>query len=184
MLALPPPISSRTAVFVVARRRGWSTAKIGLAIGISSQAVCQRLDRYQRYFGRIETERKSHFKGKRPLKVLVSRVCRFCGSEGWPSSLDKDKKYYCSAECFRASYQMDDSVPVQAMEMRQSGASWKHIAKISGFSYQSIQRKIWLHLAAHGMLTSKVIGHYWYPQGLRRHSPTTWLEELTGLQPR
>lgn len=167
-------------VIVAAARRGWSSELIGLAAGVSHQAVRQRLDRYEAQHGKITSERRKTKRCAHNPKHAI--LCATCGKPIW-SGRTRQEFVYCSGVCQEeAVRQITDDMIETTILLRWSDESWKLVSQQIGFPMQSIQIRIWKYLFDNNMLDSKTVESIWCRGGWHREG-YKWLERNTGLIP-
>ena len=173
-------VPTSTHVIVAAARRGWTTAQIAFAAGVSCAAIALRLRKYEQKHGKIILVKPS--KQKRHV-VKVSWCCAQCGKASW-SSGSQPNRVYCSDECYETAIRsITDEMAETAIHLRLDGETWSLISNQMGFHIQSIQARIWKYLFEQGRLTRATVDPVWFPKGGWHHAGYAWLEKNTGLIP-
>ena len=169
-----------THVIVAAARRGWTTAQIAFAAGVSYQAITQRLLKYEQKHGKIILVKPP--KQKR-YGVKVSWCCAQCGKASWSSGARPDR-IYCSDECWEAAIRLiTDEMAETAIRLRLDGETWSLISNQIGFPIQSVQLRIWKYLFEQGRLTRATVDPVWFSKDGWHRAGYAWLEKNTGLIP-
>ena len=163
------------SVIVAARRRGVSLRVLAAQSCCSAQAVSSRIKNYER-----RTGEQIVVHAPPPHRGRVASICEQCGKTSWRSPHLVTR--FCSVRCYHAwtHAQINDEV-IRAIEMRQSGVTWTHIAKLAKVSQQSVQRRIWFHLRGSGQLTRSTVNRIWTPKTLFAQAPSwRWLANKFG----
>lgn len=166
--------TERRALIVAARKRGLSMSRIAVAIGVSRQNVQQHLWREAAATGdkSLLDQRRRKYGVKRVLGT-----CAQCGrglaTKPWAWRKNPQGRRFCSSACcVTAQTTVLDDTLERVIEMRRSGVSWKQAAKMTGVSYQSVQKRIWQYLHKRGLLTPDAVSAIWMTGEQRR--PPAW----------
>ncbi len=183
-------------VLRVARGRGLSHKEIGLALGVSRQAIHQRIGGDHKWIKSRQDRRTPNFIRfanawclVRKPGTLVTVRCDFCGGpvQMKPSVMKIHEQHFCGVRCHGMSdRQIGNAGSLVAINLRLNGETWKGVAIEIGFSVQSIQRNLWRLLNERGFLTNDIVYAIWRPAPsiARKTFGVAHLIRGTGFSPR
>jgi hypothetical protein len=168
-------MSVSQATLAAARRRGVSLETIAQNLGVTRQAVHQRLQKWTDKTG--ETFKRYH----PGVQGQVLRRCIQCGKTQWDLP-HKVTMYFCSRKCQGlAKQKVSENSIEEAIRLRKHGYTWERIATINRVCYQEIQYRIWLYLFERNKLLEPVLKELFYSTS--RHASYQHLINRTGLSP-
>jgi hypothetical protein len=177
------PLRRRRAVDIevvlAALRRGWTTAEVALAAGVSHQSVTDRIARYEKRFEPVERVNgqftQCNTGQRQPWR------CAYCNKLQW--SAPSRVQQFCSLNCSTLAPH-EQSFTGQTIEraigMRRDSETWAAVARALRTSQQRIQRCIWKYLALRDELTLANVKVIWQQTSDTRPS-WKWLERNTGI---
>ena len=164
------------AVLHTARARGLSYLQIGLALGVSHQAIQSRIGGDHKWVSK--QSRSIHFVRcafcKEPTEIRLSRLKIY-------------ENHFCSPRCHgMGDRRVQNTGAVLAMNLRLNGYTWTGVAGQIGYPIQTIQYNIWRLLCEKGFLTSDIVHAIWRPAPSisRKTFSVKHLINRNGLSPR
>jgi len=156
-------------VLACARKRGISLAVLSGALGVSKQAVDQRLKAWERRTGeRLPRHSGAPHRGRMPF------VCPVCKNSLWLRPGDPRK--YCSQRCYgRAQHVLTGEQIQRGITLRERGYTWTRTAHSIGTTTQCLQQHIWRVLGERGQLNDRVLKDIWDNGGYPVPASWRWI---------
>lgn len=165
---------------IEARRRGVPLRLIAASLGVSFQAVADKIKRFEARTG--EKIIVGLLPAKHTPRPVSFAICQHC-----KKSFQTDgRRIFCTRKCATdATRLLPEAIVKRAISMRESGQTWTHISNLLGWPIQSLQQRIWMYLHERGLLAEPLISRLWSPSSslFRKSSSWKWLENKSGRSP-